>query len=110
MENTPDAKIGAVTPYACGDAIVEDANGPTDGADRPKSGFTMEGQNLLHSLKSFAASLGNASNDPQMERKLPESSDQVAGVSLRCIIGLLATNIDEVDISTTEHLWRYLAT
>ena len=34
-----------------------------------------------------------------MERKLPESSDQVAGVSLRCIIGLLATNIDEVDIA-----------
>ena len=57
MENTPDAKIGAVTPYACGDAIVEDATGPTDGADRPKSGFTMEGQNLLNSLKSFAASL-----------------------------------------------------
>ena len=100
MENTPDAKIGAVTPYACGDAIVEDTTGPKDGADRPKSGFTMEGQNLLHSLKSFAASLGNASNDPQMERKLPESSDQVAGVSLRCIIGLLATNIDEVDIVT----------
>ncbi len=34
-----------------------------------------------------------------MERKVPESSDQVEGVSLRCIPGLLATNVDEVDIA-----------
>ena len=72
-----------------------------DGAVRSEYGLTTEGQDLLHLLKRFAASLMHFPNDQPMERQSPGNSDQdrqVAGASPQCFLKLRAISGDDIDI------------